>query len=52
MLLVYGIFGSMLYDGIDRDELLKMSGISLALVLVNISCMFVAAILSFKVSVL
>ena len=49
MLLVYGLIGPLIFDGIVASDMLRMSAISLCLVLVNISCIFVSAVVFFKV---
>jgi len=49
MLLNYGLFGPLVHgqDEVSRKEMLEMSGISFALLLVNISCIIVSANITF-----
>jgi len=49
MTFVFALFAPFLYDNVDKAELFKEMGISFALVVVNIVCINLAAMLFFKI---
>mmetsp|Transcript_49703 Transcript_49703/g.124952 ORF Transcript_49703/g.124952 Transcript_49703/m.124952 type:complete len:103 (-) Transcript_49703:104-412(-) len=49
MLFCYGFFGPLLHDDVDRGSYMEMGGISFALVILNIVCIYIMGIFTFWV---